>query len=40
MILLGGDFAAHGALDELSPYASIGSSHFRLTKAPFGMTQT
>lgn len=31
MILSGGDFAAHVALDEISPTALIGSSHFRLT---------
>lgn len=31
MILLGGDFAVHVALDEISPNALVGSSHFRLT---------
>lgn len=30
MILLGGDFTVHVALDELSPDALIGSSRFRL----------
>lgn len=31
MILLGGDFAVHVALDEVSLNVLIGSSHFGLT---------